>query len=66
MKISDIVSRENEEAKYVIISMEVSSANQVVTLVEVNPTDTTQHLNTDKDPITISIKELNAFYSIAE
>ncbi|MBM7073111.1 hypothetical protein JQC92_13920 [Shewanella sp. 202IG2-18] len=66
MKVTDIVCRENGEAKFSITSMEVSSNSQIVTLVEVNAENTSQHLDSDAKPITISIKELQAFYSIAE
>jgi hypothetical protein len=62
MKVTDIVSNNIDGNVFVITSMDVSGSSQVLTLVEVNPNKTEEHLYTNIDPILISMKELQIYY----
>jgi hypothetical protein len=64
MKASDIVSKNNGKDFFAIINMSITAYHSTVTLVEVNPEDTSQHLYPNDKLIVISIKELEAFYEI--
>jgi hypothetical protein len=64
MKASDIVSRNNGKNVFAIMNMSITADHQSVTLVEVNPEDTRQHLYPNNEPTVISIKELEAFYEV--
>lgn len=66
MKVSDIVCRQNGKSIFSITSIELSSDIKTATLVEVSPENTLQHLDYDAKPITISINELNAYYSLVK
>jgi hypothetical protein len=62
MKVLDIISNNQGENLFVITSMDVSDSSQVLTLVEVNPNNTREHLYPDIEPMLISMNELQAYY----
>ncbi|EGR2045869.1 hypothetical protein D5E87_26475 [Vibrio parahaemolyticus] len=66
MKVFDLVKEKTSQRIFSITSISGDRNGSFVSLVEVHPNDTSEHLYPENPPIIVNILELEAFYESFE